>query len=714
MEKQFIFERSVVALSSPTGKSAQSFFLPDETGTFQAFKLTEKSNLSPELTALFPDIKSYHGKASDGTTVAISYSPEKGMQALIFNQNAPVVIEPTDDGKYVAYRKAETVKEFTCGTHKPMAKATRESSMEMQKAVAAISAVPGEIRRFRLALTCDHKYAAHFGGTVSGVMAAFNATMTTVNAIYERDFGVRMEIIPQTVSMIYLTAETNPYGNASGVNARIQANFTKVIGSDAYDIGHLFSGAISGGNAGGIGLVCASPTAMLPLAKGSAYSGHPQKPGGPAFDVDYVCHEMGHQFGDYHTHSYVNEGTFTQMEPGSGSTIMGYAGITPYNLQKNSDAYFHYISIFQARQYVKGLEQNSRIVLPNIKTGNRTPTVNVGPDVKVPKGTPFVVTGTASDKDNQLLTHCIEQIDSGVAAIPKATTLAGPKFRSWLPSKENVRHFPRIAVQRSGVPDTYECLPFSANVNNEVSPIVIHIADTVRDGFGEIATDSLAVTFSNMAGPFVVTAPNKASTLEVGSTLPIAWNVAGTTVNGINCTHVDIYILNEANQWILVSEKLPNSGNANIIVPNIQSNNNRIIVKANGNIFYNMSVGELKIIAKTVVVPPVFEPDVDDNPVSNAPLNLQAKNVTKTSCEITWDAPVSFPAVGYSVYLNPVGDLDDTSKNGNPNEKWVGSPQTKAFLVKNLVPGPNKIYVKAKDKNGVRSQRVGIIVTPLK
>ena len=53
---------------------------------------------------------------------------------------------------------------------------------------------------------------------------------------------------------------------------------------------------------------------------------------GDNFDIDYVVHEVGHQLGGNHTFSMSNEGTGVNVEPGSGITIMGYAGITSQDL----------------------------------------------------------------------------------------------------------------------------------------------------------------------------------------------------------------------------------------------------------------------------------------------------------------------------------------------------------------------------------------------
>ena len=55
---------------------------------------------------------------------------------------------------------------------------------------------------------------------------------------------------------------------------------------------------------------------------------------------------MGHQFGADHTQNNdCNRASTASMEPGSASTIMGYAGICSPNVQNSSDAYFHAISI---------------------------------------------------------------------------------------------------------------------------------------------------------------------------------------------------------------------------------------------------------------------------------------------------------------------------------------------------------------------------------
>ena len=209
-------------------------------------------------------------------------------------------------------------------------------------------------RTYRLALSVTGEYTAHFGGTVALALAAMNTTMTRVNGVCEIDFSLHMNMIANETAIIYTNASTDPYSSATAGaggawNSELQANLTSVIGNGGYDIGHLFGASGGGGSAGCIGCVCVANQ------KGSGFTSPVDGiPSGDNFDIDYVVHEMGHQFGANHTFTFSNEGTGKQMEPGSGTTIMGYAGITvTADVQPHSDAYFHAISVEQVTAYIK-------------------------------------------------------------------------------------------------------------------------------------------------------------------------------------------------------------------------------------------------------------------------------------------------------------------------------------------------------------------------
>ena len=162
------------------------------------------------------------------------------------------------------------------------------------------------------------------------------------------------------------------------------------------------------------------------------------------FDIDYVPHEIGHQMGANHTFAFNTEGTGVNSEPGSGTTIMGYAGITGANdVQDHSDAYFHYHSINQILTNVASAPNNCATT--TVITNN-PPVANAGLDYTIPNGTAFVLKGAATDADSgDVLTYTWEQIDSGsTTSTSFGPAHTGPVWRSRPPSTNPDRYMPII------------------------------------------------------------------------------------------------------------------------------------------------------------------------------------------------------------------------------------------------------------------------------
>ncbi|WP_370003132.1 immunoglobulin-like domain-containing protein [Winogradskyella sp.] len=486
------------------------------------------------------------------------------------------------------------------------------------------------LRTYRLAVSTTGEYTQYHGGTKAQALAAINTTMTRVNGIYETDFNVTLQLIPNNDDIIYTSTSSDPYGNTtSGYNTQLQNTLTSVIGEANYDVGHLFANLQNNGNAGCIGCVCVNNQ------KGRGWTSHTVPEGDP-FDVDYVAHELGHQFGGNHTFTFSNEGTGAQMEPGSGSTIMGYAGITgATDVQQNSDPYFHAASIEQITDYIKSTSCQS-----NTNTGNSVPVVNAGPNHTIPAGTPFVLDGSATDADTgDVLTYCWEQYNVGSPSTtnPSVNNTSGTAFRSFNPTTDSKRYFPRLSTVKTGATSwQWEAVP---NVSRNLT-----FRLTVRDnqaGAGTNNSDDMVVSVTAAAGPFVVNSPNTNVTWNAGTTQTVTWNVAGTTGNGINASNVDIFLSTDGGDTypITLASGVANDGSHDIIVPNNQGNQNRVMVKGANNIFFDISNSNFTIAGQVVCN-------------ADIPTGLAASNVATNSATLSWDA---VPGATYDLRYREVG-----------------------------------------------------------
>lgn len=580
--------------------------MPNELGTLERFTIFENSIMSPELAANYPEIKSYIGIGIDSpsATVYFSISP-LGLQSMQLNAGkSAVFIEPlTEDlTTYTVYRKADKAKQFSpfeCAVIEQVNNQTDPTALRP-------NADDSTLRTFRLAVSTTGEYTAYFGGTKALALAAINTTMTRVNGVFEKDFAVRMVLIANTDDVIYTNASTDPY--TTNYNSQLQSTLTSVIGEANYDVGHLFVRAGNNGNAGCIGCVCVNGS------KGSAFTSA-TIPTGDTFDIDYVAHEIGHQFGGNHTFSHNNEGTGANMEPGSGSTIMGYAGITSQDVQPNSDAYFHAVSIQQITNNVK-----NKTCQINTPTGNAVPVVNAGLDYIIPTRTPFVLTGSATDADGDALTYNWEQFDNaasnatGVNSVANENRTSGPTFRSYNSTTLPIRYFPRMESILTGSTET-----MGTDIRVEALPNVSRTMNfrlTVRDNKLEGSannSDDMVVTVNGSVGPFEVVSPNTNVSWLAGSNQTVIWDVGGTTANGINTPFVDIYLSTNGGSSFptLLASKVPNDGAETVTMPNTIGNQNRIMVRGHNHIFLDVSNTNFTVSSTTPTFALAFNGQTD-------------------------------------------------------------------------------------------------------
>lgn len=577
--------------------------LPLPEGGFESFHLVESPIMEPDLARRYPEIRTYRGWTEDGTSsVRLDLTPA-GFHAMIRSPRGSVYVDPWKDAAqgsdgidvYLTYRASEARagdRIFACGVTEghdtsDLVRRYREERRAESAGASKGSPEGSEImlRTYRLALAATGEYTAFHGGTVPLGMAAIVTAMNRVNGIYEEEVAIRMVLVANNDLLVYTDGATDPYTNDNGsaMLSENQANVDAVIGNANYDIGHVFS--TGGGGIASLGVPCRSGL----KARGVTGLGAPT---GDPFWVDYVAHEMGHQWAGNHTFngddgscSGGNRNGPTAYEPGSGSTIQAYAGICgSQNLQSNSDAYFHGISLDEIISYSRVGNGNTCAVQSG--TGNEPPTVAAGADFTIPLSTPFELCGSGSDPDLDAVTFAWEEFDLGPAGAPDQPVGDAPIFRSFSPTSSPCRTFPRLSDLAAGTVVIGELLPSYARTMN--------FRLTARDsqsGGGGVADDANVVTVTDAAGPFVVTAPNSAVSLAEGSMTTVTWDVASTDQAPVNCGTVDISLSSDGGLAYptVLAAAVANSGSQSVTLPAMATANARVQVRCASNIFFDIS-----------------------------------------------------------------------------------------------------------------------------
>ncbi|MEO6730722.1 MAG: reprolysin-like metallopeptidase [Ferruginibacter sp.] len=659
-------------------KASTIISLPNADGNFEEFEVVEASNFEPDLQAQFPDIRAYSGKGitDKHATLKLSISPQ-GIQSMVFRTESDnEFIEPysqdhTIYSVYKSHREKGNLP-WSCSTDDKQMAAEIKSQVSGPIAEATGSST-GLLKTMRLAQSCNGEYANFFGATSSAqvglVLAAFNATLSRCNGCYEKDLALHLNLISNTTSVIYYNPSSDPYTTLSNWNLQLQQTLTSVIGSAAYDIGHMFGASGGGGNAGCIGCVCVNPANNSSLAKGSGITspadGIPQ---GDNFDIDYVAHEVGHQLGGNHTFSMSLEGTGQNKEIGSGITIMGYAGITSQDVAPHSIDIFHETTIGQIQANLATKSCPVSVAM----TANHAPIMAAVSNYTIPISTPFALTGSATDAENDALTYCWEQNDnsttSGASSVASPTKATGPNWLSFSPVISGTRVFPTLSTILAGLNVTPPLPGGDAGANIEALSSVsrtLNFRLTVRDNsayetnvkIGQTAFTDAVVTVTNTAGPFAVTAPNTGTTWNAGGTATVTWSVNGTNGGSVNCTSVNILLSTDGGLTFptVLAASTANDGSEIIAVPSSPGTTNRVKVESVGNIFFDISNANFSIGA---------------TPACGDPTGLTASSVTQTTATVSWGAvsgatsyAVDYKASSSAEWISATVATSETSQN---------------------------------------------------
>jgi hypothetical protein len=588
-------------------------YLPMPDGTLQKFKAVESPVMADKLSETYPNIKTYNAWGIDDVYAFAKLDwNDFGFHGMIRSPLGDVYIDPfsnNDRSHYISYYKHDFEKPLE---YRVSEVGLIKDNEDLQKTDVyyqnvAAACMGASLRTYRLAVANTYEYATRATGinnpTKSQVLSKVVTTVNRVDGVYQTEVAVKLVLIPNDTLIIYNTSADPFSGNNNGnvLIGESQSVINSTIGSANYDIGHTFS--TGGGGLANLGCVCKS------TSKASGITGSPNPVGDP-YDIDYVAHEIGHQFGGNHTFASEtgscngNRNTSTSQEPGSGVTIMGYAGICGSdNIAGNSIAYFHPVSYNEIVNYITVGSGKSCPVVTN--TGNNPPVVTVDPVVyTIPIKTSFTLEGKASDPDGDPLTFSWEEIDNGPSAGGTWNSGNKPFFRSFVPVTDSSRTFPKRSNLLLG-----QYTPLGENFPTTAQTLNFQL--TARDnklGGGGICavTKQLKV---DAAGPFWIVSPNSTGVVyPSGSTQTLSWSVNGTDAGVINCDTVDIYIsYDDALTFQPLLMKTLNDGSESITIPNLNADNAncRFKVKASNNIFFDINDRKFKITALSTGFNPI-------------------------------------------------------------------------------------------------------------
>jgi len=570
--------------------------IPMPDGGFEAFLVYESPVMEAPLAAKYPNIKTYAGTSVEDPTARIRMTmTPSGFDAQIRRQGPDAYVDrysKNDTTLYAAYIKQDLDRSdnnWSCGFDEDIHGKQQDLGGNDNPNLSFLA--PVTRKEYRIAYVCTGEYTQFHGGTVAAGLAAVVTLTNRMTGIYEDDIAVKFNIVADQDQLIYTNGATDGLSNNSSLINQVTGRINSVIGSGSYDVGHgLSTGA---GGVAFLGVICTAN-------KGGGVTGLPSPIGDP-FYVDYVSHEVGHQYGATHTFngdsgscSGGNRTASTAYEPGSATTIMGYAGICGNdNVQNNSDPYFHYASMNQIRNHVTN-GSGSNCDTP-FSSGNNDPTVNAGGTVSIPMGTPFFLTATGNDADGDQVFYCWEEYNRGPQRDVNAPDNgSSPLFRSFEAVTSPTRYFPNLLDLNNGGLAKGEQLPTVART------MLFRV--TARDynpSGGGTATDTMNVSVNANAGPFDVTSQSSPVTLTDGL-ITVNWTVANTDTQ-LGAFSVDILFSDNSGATFdyTLATATSNDGSETVALPNIITGAGRVMVRATGLNFFDMNSAPI-----TIDIPP--------------------------------------------------------------------------------------------------------------
>ena len=558
--------------------------IPLPSGIYATYRFYESSIMQSGLAANFPRIKTFKGVDTSNSNNKGRFDiNELGFHGMFKHDDQLIYIDPEyigDTNKYGSYYAKDAVSLSSNETDYLLETINNNTEGTSSILPSAKASSSGNELTFELLVSATGLYTEFFGSK-SAALAAIVTMVNRVNEVYQSDLGITLELIDETEDYIFTDSSSDPYPD-DGYTGDLQANADTTSGdSSKFDIGHLVT-TTSGGVA--YAGVCNSTYKAQGLTGSSS-------PTGDSFYIDYVAHEIGHQFNALHTFNGTsgscgggNRSSSNAYEPGSGSTIMAYAGICgAENLQDNSDAYFHAASIDEITNYVTS--GYGATCSSSTSSSNTPPVADAGSDFTIPARTPFILQGSASDDDADTLIYTWEQMDLGDSSSSEETMIDDgdrPIFRTWESSTYSTRYLPRLEDVIENTTSIGEAYPASDRELN--------FRLTVRDQNNGTAYDDIVITVTTTDEIFEFTAPSDLSGWTIGDTKTVSWEVADTDISPIACSSIDLLLSpnNDGDFSEILADSIINDGTATVIVPNTFTSDSNLMIRCDDLRFFNV------------------------------------------------------------------------------------------------------------------------------